>query len=68
MLEIGPRLAVGITYDEAVMLAFCKGDGWRLPTNKEWFDDSMLSDCWYADSSSEQLTLNVRLVRECDYA
>lgn len=68
MLEIGPRLAVGITYDEAVMLAFCKGDGWRLPTYNEWFDDGMLSVCWYTDRSSKYLTLNVRLVRESDYA
>lgn len=68
MLEIGPRLAVGITYDEAVMLAFCKGEGWRLPTWNEWFDDDMLKHCWFVGGIDEYEKLNVRLVRESDYA
>ena len=69
MLEIGPRLAVNITYEEAVMLAFCKGEGWRLPTWDEWLDDGMLENCWFVGRSNEYNNkLNVRLVRESDYA
>ena len=67
MLEIGPRLAVNITYEEAVMLAFCKGEGWRLPTWNEWWDDDMLKLCWFVDRKDND-RFNVRLVRESDYA
>jgi hypothetical protein len=64
MLEIGYKLESCVTYDEAVMLAFCEGDGWRLPTLSEWWHDSRLSGCWFTGRSTEYKTLSVILVRD----
>lgn len=69
MIEFGTRTNNRVTYDEAIMYCFCLGEGWRLPTWNEWLDDGMLENRWFVGRSNEYNNkLNVRLVRESDYA
>ena len=48
MIEIGKPSEFRMTYDEAVMYCFCLGDGWRLPTSFEYFnEDGVDVGSWY---------------------
>lgn len=71
-IEFGPKLSGDATYDDALLLAFVAGDGWRLPTYDEWDVHEELSGYWFIDRPLylKQAnipwigTFNVRLVRD----
>jgi len=49
MIEVGERSEQKVTYDEAVLYVFCLGDGWRLPTQEEYYGNMYIngSFSWY---------------------
>lgn len=47
MIEIGEMSEFLMNYDEAVMYCFCLGDGWRIPTEYEFFEVSSICNSWY---------------------
>jgi hypothetical protein len=50
MIEIGKASENSLTYDEAVLYCFCLGDGWRLPTQAEYYTIAeSVGACWYQD-------------------
>jgi hypothetical protein len=63
MIEIGKYNKKRITYDEAILYCFCLGDGWRLPTEAEYYEHALLG-CWYVDRISQVSTFFVRPVRD----
>lgn len=70
-IEIGGVLAQLISYDDALILAFVAGDGWRLPTHDEWNDHDRLSGFWFKDRPLHHTSvkgwtgkLGLRLVRD----
>lgn len=68
MIEIGQGSEFELTYTEALMYCFCLGDGWRLPTEAEYYDDNnLLRGNWYKDdplSKSNDETYYVIPVRD----
>jgi hypothetical protein len=49
MIEVGERSEQKVTYDEAVLYVFCLSDGWRLPTQEEYYGNKYIngSFSWY---------------------
>lgn len=46
MIEVGKRSKHKISYEEAVLYVFCLGDGWRLPTKREYSRDD-INESWF---------------------
>lgn len=63
MIEIGKYYTNRITYGEAILYCFCLGDGWRLPTEAEYYEYELLGS-WYVDRISQVSTFYVRPVRD----
>ncbi len=56
MIEIGKASEFGISYDEAVLYCFCLGDGWRLPTQAEYYaNQESVGACWYQGDPASHL-------------
>lgn len=51
MIEIGQDSEFEMSYDEAVMYCFLLGDGWRLPTEEEYWHANYeeLRGYWFLD-------------------
>ena len=54
MIEIGKPSEFRMTYDEAVMYCFCLGEGWRLPTESEYWGRHAIYG-WYIDRCNNPL-------------
>jgi hypothetical protein len=52
-IEVGERSKTEMTYDEAVMYCLCLGDGWRLPTEEEYYEDYVPMG-WFLNEPSGQ--------------
>ena len=53
-IEIGERSKTTMSYNDAVLYVFCLGDGWRLPTQEEYYDEyhRINSSCWTLNERS----------------
>ena len=60
MIEIGEKSESYMLYEDAVLYVFCLGDGWRLPTQEEYYDKEFAprvkgQPCWYRDDPARHM-------------
>jgi hypothetical protein len=58
MIEVGEMSEFRMNYDEAVMYCFCLGDGWRIPTEYEFFEVASICNSWYVGRLTYYNTAN----------
>jgi hypothetical protein len=49
-IEVGQQTEHKMSYDDAVLYIFCLGDGWRLPTVREYSYDKINNSWWLNDN------------------